>query len=61
MKVKLTDDEYKKLVLDIAVSISPQLIKNNIIDDSDLISKYAMFIAEAVKHVLEHPESLVSN
>lgn len=55
MKKELTKEEYKKLVMEIAVSISPFLIKRkpDSISAAEHISIYARDIADAVEHILK--------
>lgn len=55
MSTKLTDKEYKKLVIKIAVTISPILIQRHgdIQKAGEQVSLYAKEIANAMKTALE--------
>ena len=57
MSTKLTAEEYKKLVMDVAIKISPEIvkIKENSELASEAIALYARDIAGAVKSILNDP------
>ncbi len=54
MNKELTKEEYKKLVTDIAVKISPIVIKKgkDSVNDALVIAQYAIDIADAVSDKL---------
>jgi hypothetical protein len=55
MKIYLTKDEYKKLVIDVAIAVSPLLIerKPDSVVAGEHIALYARDIADAVEHILK--------
>lgn len=55
MSTKLTPEEYKKLVIDITVKISPLLIekKPDSVSAAENIALYATDIADAVESILK--------
>lgn len=55
--MELTDQEFKKLVLKVAVKIAPTLVKESTSSDaaSDLVATYSYHIADAVKSILKDP------
>lgn len=57
MNNKLTEEEYKKLVIDIAIKISPEIVKIKANSDlaSEAIALYAKDIADAVKSIINDP------
>ncbi|SDS42817.1 hypothetical protein SAMN05216503_3030 [Polaribacter sp. KT25b] len=58
MNIKLSEKDYKKLVIEIALKISPALIEktDDISTASEQISLYAKDIANSIQSVLEKPD-----
>jgi hypothetical protein len=57
MNIKLSEKDYKKLVIEIAVKISPAFIdKTDSISAGEKISLYASDIANSIKARLEKPD-----
>ncbi|UOB18419.1 hypothetical protein [Abyssalbus ytuae] len=56
--IKLTDEEYKNLIIDLAKKIAPVVIKKK--ESSHLASEevalYALHIAEEIKIAVENPD-----
>lgn len=54
MENKLTKDEYKKIVIEVAIKISPLLIKKkpDSLSAAENISLYARDIADAVEFII---------
>ncbi|WP_299244127.1 hypothetical protein [uncultured Aquimarina sp.] len=55
---KITDQEYKSLIIDIAKSISPEIIKlkSNSWDAAETVAIYSKNIADEVVRAIEDPE-----
>ena len=55
--MELTDQEFKKLVLKVAVKIAPKFVNEstNSDDASTLVATYSFHIADAVKSILKDP------
>jgi len=57
MNIKLSEKDYKKLVIEIAVKISPAFIdKTDSISAGEKTAQYAMDIANSIKASLEKPD-----
>lgn len=54
MILKLSEKEFKKLVIDVAKNISPVLVQNenDVVSNADSIAAYAKQIATSVNKVL---------
>jgi len=59
MTPKLSEKEFKKLIIEVAINISPVLVKNqnDTVFNADKIALYAKEIAVAVNHVLANPSN----
>lgn len=58
MSAKLSEKEYKKLVIEIAKNISPVLVQNEneVVSNANKIANYAKEIANSVNNVLERKD-----
>lgn len=58
MDLKLTDEEYKQLVLDISKNIAPIIVGMNNSSHlaSEVVAVYALHMAEEIKIAVENPD-----